>query len=94
VSDLRIRSETIPLTPRSLLTLAANVYTWLIILRALASWVQPAPNNPVLRVLHVLTEPVLFPLRRLVPPRVLGGLDVSPVLAILLLQWVLWVLLD
>jgi uncharacterized protein YggT (Ycf19 family) len=33
-------------------------------------------------------------LRRLVPPRVLGGLDVSPVLAILLLQWVLWVLLD
>jgi YggT family protein len=67
-----------------------TVYSWLIILRAILSWVQPMPTNPIFRALHTVTEPLLFPLRRLVPPRALGGLDVSPVLAILLLQWVLW----
>lgn len=78
--------------PLSLLALAANVYSWLIVVRALLSWVQPVPTNPLARALHAVTEPVLFPLRRLVPPRLLGGLDVSPVLAIVALQWILWMI--
>jgi YggT family protein len=60
------------------------VYSWVIIVRALLSWVIADPAHPVMKPLVLLTEPVLAPLRRLVPPRVLGGLDVSPVLALLL----------
>jgi len=60
------------------------VYSWVIIARALLSWVIADPAHPVMRPLVLVTEPVLAPLRRLVPPRALGGLDVSPVLALLL----------
>ena len=56
--------------------------------RALISWVSPDPYNPLVRMLAAATEPVLAPLRRLVPPRKLGGLDLSPLVAILLIQFV------
>jgi YggT family protein len=62
-----------------------NLYTWVIIIRALLSWVSPDPRNPLVRMLVVATEPVLRPLRRLLPPHKLGGLDLSPMIAILLL---------
>jgi YggT family protein len=65
-----------------------RLYEWVIIIRALVSWVSPDPYNPVVRLLYRLTEPVLAPLRRLVPPRRLGGLDLSPILAILLIEFV------
>lgn len=65
-----------------------DLYTWVIIIRALVSWVSPDPHNPLVRMLHVATEPVLRPLRRLAPPHKLGGLDLSPLLAILILQFV------
>lgn len=68
-----------------LLTLL-NIYMWVIIIRALISWVNPDPYNPIVQILIRITEPVLRPLRRLVPPRKLGGLDVSPIIAILLIQ--------
>lgn len=68
-----------------LLTLL-NIYMWVIIIRALISWVNPDPYNPIVQILIRVTEPVLRPLRRLVPPRKLGGLDVSPIIAILLIQ--------
>ncbi|MGH9380092.1 MAG: YggT family protein [Thermoanaerobaculia bacterium] len=72
----------------SLLGLVSSVitiYTWVIIIRALISWVSPDPYNPVVQILHRLTEPVLRPLRRLVPPHKLGGLDLSPLIAVLIL---------
>ena len=72
----------------SIVLSALTVYSWIIILRALASWVISDPDHPVMRPLILLTEPVLQPLRGLVPPEKLGGLDVSPILAILLL-WLL-----
>lgn len=62
-----------------------TIYIWIIIIRALISWVSPDPYNPVVQILYKLTEPVLRPLRRLVPPHKLGGLDLSPLIAILLL---------
>jgi len=68
-----------------LLTLL-RLYTWVIIIRALISWVSPDPRNPIVQILAKLTEPVLKPLRRLVPPRMTGNIDVSPILAILLIQ--------
>lgn len=65
-----------------------DVYIWMIIIRALLSWVSPDPYNPIVRFLVLTTEPVLRPLRRLVPPHRLGGLDLSPLLAILGLMFV------
>jgi len=65
-----------------------QLYTWVIIIRALISWVSPDPYNPIVRTLAVVTEPVLRPLRRLVPPHKLGGVDLSPLIAILLIQFV------
>ncbi len=68
-----------------------NLYTWVIIIRALVSWVSPAhvdPRNPIVRLLVQVTEPVLAPLRQVIPPQALGGIDVSPIVAILLIQGV------
>lgn len=67
---------------------AMDLYTWVLIIRALLSWVSPDPRNPIVQLLVRLTEPVQRPLRRLVPPGRLGGLDLSPMLAILLIQFV------
>ena len=69
-----------------------TAYSWIIIVRALASWVISDPDHPVMRPLILLTEPVLGPLRALVPPDRLGGLDISPILAIVLI-WLLQSLL-
>ncbi len=65
-----------------------DLYTWVVVIRALLSWVGPDPYNPIVRLLHQLTEPLLAPLRRLVSPRRLGGLDLSPLLLILIIQFV------
>jgi YggT family protein len=69
-----------------------NIYTWVVIIRALISWVSPDPYNPIVQILRRLTEPLLRPLRRLVPPHKLGGLDLSPLLLILLIQLVKYTL--
>lgn len=65
---------------------ALTIYMWVIIIRALISWVNPDPHNPLVRFLHISTEPVLRPLRKLVPVYRLG-LDVSPVIAILIIYF-------
>jgi len=68
--------------------LALNIYLWLIIARALLSWVNPDPYNPIVRFLYNVTEPVLGYLRRRLP-LVFGGLDLTPLLvlvAIIFLQ--------
>lgn len=63
------------------LDLVLNIYMWLIIARALLSWVNPDPYNPIVRFLYNVTEPVLTYLRRRVPV-VFGGLDLSPLIII------------
>ncbi|MEW6660024.1 MAG: YggT family protein [Thermodesulfobacteriota bacterium] len=68
----------------TVLDLALNIYMWLIIARALLSWVNPDPYNPIVRFLYNVTEPVLTFVRRRVPV-VLGGLDLSPLLVILVI---------
>lgn len=72
-----------------LLVSALRIYFWVIVVRALLSWVSPDPYNPIVRALAAVTEPVLRPLRRLVPPRKLGGLDLSPLIALLLIQFLI-----
>ncbi len=64
------------------LDLVLRVYVWIIIIGAIISWVNPDPYHPVVRTINRLTEPVLKPIRRIIPP--IGGLDFSPVVAIFL----------
>lgn len=68
---------------------ALRIYFWVILIRALLSWVSPDPYNPIVRALVAVTEPVLAPLRRLVPPRKLGGIDLSPLIALLLIEFLI-----
>jgi YggT family protein len=74
------------------LHIVLTIYLWIIILRAVLAWVTIPSLYQAGRVLFRLTEPVLRPIRRLVPPARLGGLDISPVivgLAIVFLDSVL-----
>ena len=65
--------------------LAITIYVWIIIIRALISWVSPDPFNPVVRFLYRATEPVLRPVRQRVPTYQIG-LDLSPLLVIIALE--------
>jgi YggT family protein len=56
-----------------------------IIARALISWFNLGPSNPVVRILNDVTEPMLAPLRRVIPT--IGMIDITPLVAILLLQF-------
>ena len=59
------------------------LYMWVIIARALISWVNPDPRNPIVQFLERATEPVLHPIRRRLGWRL--GVDVSPIIAILII---------
>lgn len=58
---------------------------WIIIVRALLSWVNPDPFNPIVQFLNMVSEPILYPLRRLLPFTWKLGIDVTPIIAILIL---------
>lgn len=79
-----------------LIMFVLDIYTWVIIAAAVISWVTPNPYNPLVRLLRRLTEPVLAPIRQLLPPWKTFGLDFSPMIVILLIQWavkpLLWTL--
>ena len=66
------------------LDIALYIYMWIIIIRALISWVSPSPYNPIVRFLYRVTEPVLQPVRRILPLQGLG-IDFSPVIVILVI---------
>lgn len=65
-----------------LVNLVLQVYFWIIIARAVLSWVNPDPSNPIVRFLYQVTEPVLRPVRRRLP-MVAMGLDLSPMVVLL-----------
>lgn len=68
-----------------ILHIVLTIYLWIIILRAVFSWVYVPSLFQAGRVLYRLTEPVLRPVRRLLPPAKLGGLDISPIIVALLI---------
>lgn len=80
VSPLALLVATVTELARTLL----NYLFWAIILRIVLSWVSPDPRNPVTLVVTQLTEPVMAPARKLLPP--MGGLDLSPILILLAIQ--------
>jgi len=79
------------------LSVVITILWWLIIIRALISWVNPDPNNPIVQFLYKVTEPILMPLRRLIGrfiPAHNIGIDLSPILAILALMFIKYFLVN
>lgn len=70
-----------------------NVVWWLIIIRALISWVNPDPYNPIVQFLYRTTEPLLMPFRRIIPAYKIG-IDISPIFAILVLMFLRYFLVN
>ena len=67
---------------------ALTIYMWVIIARAVLSWVSPDPYNPIVRFIYNLTEPVMYQIRKRIPVN-FGGIDISPIIvlfAIIFLQ--------
>ncbi|MEO8190284.1 MAG: YggT family protein [Acidobacteriota bacterium] len=64
-----------------------NLIKWIVIIAAVISWVSPDPRNPLVQLLYKFTEPLLRPFRKLLPPSRTGGIDFSPLLLILLIQF-------
>jgi len=63
-----------------------EVLWWLIIIRAILSWVNPDPFNPVVRFIERATEPLLAPFRKFIPTHRIG-IDLSPLFALLFLYF-------
>ena len=62
------------------------VFMWIVIARAILSWVNPDPYNPIVRFIHNVTEPVLYQIRTKLPIN-FGGIDLSPILVILVVYF-------
>jgi YggT family protein len=67
----------------NLVFLSLRLFAFAIVIRVILSWISPGGHNPATAIISTLTEPVLGPFRRWIPP--IGGLDVSPIFAMILL---------
>jgi YggT family protein len=67
-----------------LVVLAFNVFIFAIVIQVIISWVNPGTYNPVNALLHSITQPVLAPIQRIIPP--ISGIDLSPLVALIGLQ--------
>lgn len=67
-----------------LVILSLNLFFFAILIRIVLSWIAPHNYNPITALLTTLSEPILAPFRRLIPA--IGGLDISPIFAIILIQ--------
>ena len=64
------------------LDLVLLLFMWIVIARAVLSWVNPDPFNPIVRFIHNVTEPVLYRIRAFIPVS-FGGIDFSPIIVLL-----------
>jgi len=71
-----------------IMNMVLTLYMWLIIARAVLSWVNPDPYNPIVRFIHNVTEPVLYQIRRRLPVT-FSGIDFSPFILILAIIFLL-----
>ncbi|MBI5556985.1 MAG: YggT family protein [Deltaproteobacteria bacterium] len=69
----------------SLINFILGAYMWVIVGRAIISWVNPDPYNPIVRFLYDITEPLLNRIRRLLPFSSAAGIDFSPMILILII---------
>lgn len=70
-----------------------TLYMWIIIFRAVISWVNPDPYNQIVIVLYRITEPVLGPIRRILPMRNIG-IDFSPIIVILIIVFLKYFIVE
>jgi YggT family protein len=71
----------------NILGVVLTILYWLILIRALISWVNPDPYNPIVQFLNKVTEPVLYPIRKLIPSHFSIGIDISPIIAFLIIMF-------
>ena len=76
-----------------IVSLVFQVYEFLVLVRVLLTWVNINPYHTAVQLLHQITDPILIPIRRLVPP-IGGTLDLSPVVALIILEVVQRVLIS
>ena len=67
-----------------LLVTLLKLYSYVVLIRVILSWLNPNPFNPIVRFIYVVTEPVLAPVRRVLPP--MGGLDFSPIVVFVVIS--------
>lgn len=78
---------TVPILITTIIELAIlslNLFFFVILIKIILSWIAPHTHNPATALLNTMAEPVLRPFRRIIPP--IGGFDISPIFAIILLQ--------
>ena len=75
------------------LNIILQLYMWVIIVRALLSWVNPDPYNTIVQLLNSITEPVLYRVRQLIPMTGMG-IDFSPIIVLLAIQFLQISLVD
>lgn len=71
----------------NVLNVLLTIAYWLILIRALISWVNPDPYNPIVQFLYKTTEPILYPIRKILPPALRFGIDISPIIAFLAIMF-------
>lgn len=74
----------LPVSLIQVVSAVLDIYTFILIARALLSWVNPDPYNKIVQFLYQITEPVLAPVRRVVPT--MGGLDLSVLIVLIGIQ--------
>jgi YggT family protein len=61
-----------------------NIYFWIILIRAVMSWIQPNPYNPLVRIIYKLVDPVTYRISRIIPTRI-GAIDFAPFILMILI---------
>jgi len=69
------------------------LFMWIVVVRAVLSWVSPDPYNPIVRFIYNVTEPVLARIRALIPMS-FGGIDLSPIIVFLAVMFLREFLVD
>ena len=64
-----------------------EAYKWIVIIAALITWVNPDPYNPIVQILRRLTQPVFYRVRRWLPFTYVNGLDLSPIVVLLVIMF-------
>jgi len=66
----------------TIVDIVLNLYMWILIARAILSWVNPDPYNPIVKFLYNITEPLMYRVRRILPLQ-FGGMDLTPMVIII-----------
>jgi YggT family protein len=66
----------------TIVDIVLTIYIWILVIRAILSWVNPDPYNPIVRFLYNITEPLMYRVRRILPLQ-FGGIDLTPMVIII-----------